>query len=106
MLKELQKFIVKTLDDMKIENIKVIDVEKKTTLTKLMVIGTGRSVKHLDSSVDKLKSELKALDIISPKIEGKNTDWLLLDLGDIIVNLFTEDTRKKYNMEDLWKRER
>lgn len=105
-LKELQKFVIKTLDDMKIEDVKVLDVEKKTSLTKVIIVGTGRGTKHLDSSIEKLRTELKALDIISPKVEGKATDWLLLDLGDILVNLFTEETRKKYNIEEMWKKER
>jgi ribosome-associated protein len=56
--------------------------------------------------MEKLRSELKVFGIVPPKAEGKNIEWLLLDLGDILVNLFTEDVRKKYNIEDLWKKER
>jgi ribosome-associated protein len=104
--KELQRFVVDTLDGMKIESIEVIDVEKKTTLTRAIIIGIGRSVKHLDSCIEKLRMELKALDIFPPKTEGKATDWLLLDLGDILINLFTKETRKKYDIESLWKKER
>jgi ribosome-associated protein len=106
MLKDLQKFVVKVLDDMKIEDIKVLDVEKKTSLTSFIIVGTGRSVKHLDSSMQKLREELKTIDIISPRPEGGNTEWILLDLGDILVNLFTEEIREKYDIERLWKKER
>ncbi|MDR0571949.1 MAG: ribosome silencing factor, partial [Rickettsiales bacterium] len=106
MLKDLQKFVVEVLDDIKIENIEAIDVEKKTSLTKLILIGTGRSTKHLDSSMEKLRSELKTFGITPPKAEGKGIEWLLLDLGDILVNLFTEEERKKYDIEKLWKKER
>ncbi|MDR2760247.1 MAG: RsfS/YbeB/iojap family protein, partial [Rickettsiales bacterium] len=69
MLKDLQNFIVKILDDSKVEDIKTLDVEKKTSLTKLIIVGTGRSSKHMDSSLEKLRTELKTLEIFPPKIE-------------------------------------
>ncbi len=99
-------FIVKELDKAKIEDIKVINVEKKTSLTKYMIIGTGTSDKHIDSVAENIRKIVKeTYNKITKKAEGKATGWVLLDLGDIFVNLFTQEVRNEYNLESLWEKE-
>lgn len=101
-LEELKKFVVKKLDELKVENIEVIDVKQKTTMTDCIIIGTGRSDKHIESTVEHLKSDLKDNGIKINKADGKSTGWMILDLLDIIVHVFTEENRKIYNLEGLW----
>ena len=72
----------KTLDDKKALDIAVIDIMEKATFADYLVIATGNSVKN---------------------IEGKqNSGWVLMDFGDIIVNIFTKEMREKYNIEKVW----
>lgn len=103
---KIKEFVLKRLDESKIENIDIIDVSKKTSLTNDIIIGTGRGEKHIESTIDNLRTSLKEnFNIISKQAEGKGSKWIILDLNEIFVNLFTEESRKEYKLEDLWKRE-
>ena len=105
-LNELKDFILKKLDENKIEDITVIDVEKKTSLTKLMIIGTGTSDRHIDAVADNIRTAIKEeFNFTSKRPEGKSTGWILLDLVDIFVNLFTKEIRNEYKLENLWLKE-
>lgn len=97
--------IIKKLDELKAENIEVIDVTKKTQMADYVIIATGRSSKHIDSILDVTASMLKQEEgIIGIRPKGvASTDWSALDTGDIIVHLFTEEARQRYRLEDLWK---
>ena len=103
---KLKNFVLKELDGAKIVNIVEIDVSKKTSLTKLMVIGTATSNKHADSTVDNMRKKIKEdFNFIPKQAEGKSSGWILLDLGDIFVNIFTEEARNEFKLEDLWTKE-
>ncbi|MBR2141378.1 MAG: ribosome silencing factor [Rickettsiales bacterium] len=105
-LEKLKKFIIEFLDNSKISDITTIDVSKKTTITKLMIIGTATSTKHADSTIHNLRSKLKeTFETIPNKAEGKSSGWVLLDLNDIFVNIFTEEARQEYKLEELWTKE-
>ena len=105
-LENLKKFIIEKLNELKIENIEVIDVSKKTSLTKYMIICTAIGDRHVDSTAENLRTSLKEkFNIICKRPEGKTTGWILLDLGDIFVNIFTEENRNKYKLEELWTKE-
>ena len=105
-LDELKDFLLKKLDENKIEDLKVIDVSKKTSLTRLMIIGTGTSDRHIDAVADNIRTALKEnFNFTSKRAEGKSTGWVLLDLVDIFVNLFTAEVRNEYKLEDLWTKE-
>lgn len=101
-LDKLQDFIISKLDELKVENIETLDVSKKTSIADRLIIGTGRSEKHIESAMENLRISLKEIDLNPKKPEGKNTGWVILDLFGIIVNLFTEEWRGVYNLEQLW----
>ena len=103
-LDKLIEFIRTKLEDMKIEDISVYSVDGKSSITKYIIVGTGRGEKHIDSSLDKLRSDLK-IELNNnnlAQIEGRASNWLLLDLGDIIINLFTDESRNTYNIDEIW----
>ena len=103
-MEKLQSFIIKQLDDMKIEDIKILDVKNKSSLTDFIILGTGRSEKHIESSLEKLRTSLKQEGIYKniPVVEGEPSNWILLDLNSVIVHLFTEESRKLYDLDTLW----
>lgn len=105
-LEELKVFIQNKLDELKINDISVINVSKKTSLASYIIIGTATSNRHADSTIENLRTSLKQdFNIIPNRAEGKSSGWVLLDIGDIFVNVFTEETRQEYKLEDLWTKE-
>lgn len=102
MTEDLLNRITKILDDKKAINLKTIDIMEKSSIADYMVIATGTSSTHIKSLADNVEEELKKEEIYPNKIEGYNTNsWILMDYGDIIVNIFTPEEREKYNLEEL-----
>ena len=96
--------IVKTvLDERKGQYITVLDVRGKTSFTDYMVLVTGTSDRHLKSLCDYVIEKLKENGIKPLGIEGElGSDWILLDLGDVIVHAMTAQCREFYQLEKLW----
>lgn len=102
---ELLNKIIKILDSKKAINIKTIDIKDRSSLADYMIITSGTSSTHIKSLADNVEEDLKKEEIYPNKIEGYNTNsWILMDYGDIIVNIFTEEERENYNLEELWKK--
>lgn len=95
--------ITASLEDDKAEDITVIDLAQKSSLADVMIIASGRSARHVSALADHLARHVKDKTGTSPKLEGlPNADWVLIDLGDIIVHLFRPEVRKFYNLERIW----
>lgn len=101
---ELSKKAMNLLDDKKALGIISIDVSKVTTLTDYFVICSGTSDRHRKSLADDVQELMdKEVDVKMISKEGYRTaDWILLDYGYIVVNIFSADSREKYNLERLW----
>ncbi len=100
---ELLEIVEKVVDDRKGMHIKVLDVKEKTTITDYMVIVTGTSDRHAMSLCQYVAEKMKELGISHPGFEGqKGSDWVLLDLGDVILHVMTAQAREFYQLEKLW----
>lgn len=99
---ELLNKIVKLLDDKKAIELTTIDVKEKTTLADYFVIASGTVETHIKALADNVETELKKEEIYPNKIEGYNTEWILMDYGDIVVHIFTEKERQNYKLEELY----
>lgn len=100
---EKENLVCKILDDLKGIDIKILNVEGMSCVTDRMILCTGRSNRHVKSTAMNLATELKKLHIQPSGIEGVETsDWVLIDLGDIIVHIMQQETRDFYNLEALW----
>ena len=106
MEKTLLDKIIKLLDDKKGIDITKIDVKDKTILADYFIIVSGTSTTHIRALADNVEVELKKENIYPNKIEGYNTEWILMDYSDIIVNIFTERERQNYNLEELYMKSR
>lgn len=93
--------IVKLLDDKKAENIVQIDLRESGYITQFVVIATSLADKHSFSLLDYLKSELKPNGEVFYATDEESGDWIIADLGDIMVHIFTENHRKKFNLEEF-----
>lgn len=91
------------LEEMKAEDVTVIDLVGKTSLADAMIIASGRVNRHVASIADSLVEALKASGLPTPKVEGMPAcDWVLIDTGDIIIHVFRPEVRQFYNLEKMW----
>ena len=100
--KDIAIKLAELLNSKKAEDIVVIDIAEKSSFADFLVVASGTSDRHIESMIDEVE-DLAAQDGVPTKgIEGKNgTGWILLDLGDVIVNIFSREMRSKYNIEKV-----
>ncbi len=95
--------VMTCLDDSKAEEVTTIDIRDKSALADYMVIASGRSNRHVSAVADHLLRELKSSGFKSIKVEGmQSSDWVLIDIGDIIVHIFRPEVREFYSLEKMW----
>jgi len=101
--RKIQQWIKSALEDAKMQDIAVLDVRKISDFTDYMMIATGTSNRHVQSSADKVVETLRGHGVRPVGIEGKQLgDWVLIDVGDVVVHIMREQTRDFYNLEKLW----
>ncbi|ELI6453066.1 ribosome silencing factor, partial [Yersinia ruckeri] len=99
----LQEFVIDKLDDLKGQDILSIDVKGKSSITDCMIICTGTSTRHVMALADNLVQESRKAGMIPLGIEGQGvSDWIVVDLGDVIVHVMQEESRRLYELEKLW----
>ena len=102
-IRAFSDIIVSSLEDDKAEDLTVIDLTEKSSLADVMIIASGRSARHVSAIADHLAQKVKEKTGTAPKLEGlPNADWVLIDLGDVIVHLFRPEVRAFYNLEKIW----
>ena len=100
---ELLNIVQTVLDERKGQYITAIDVKDKTSVTDYMVLVTGTSDRHLKSLCEHVAQAVKEQGGKPLGMEGDlGSDWILLDLGDVIVHAMTAQTREFYQLEKLW----
>ncbi len=100
---ELKTLAESALDEMKGVDIKVIDVTGKTTVTDWMIVASGTSQRHVKSLAGEVIRQSKEKEVRPLGTEGElEGDWILVDLGDVIVHVMTRETRDFYSLEKLW----
>ena len=91
------------LDAKKGEEIVIINVAEKSSFADYMVVATGRSSRQVAALADDVEDALAADGYDLRSVDGKNgTGWVLLDFGDVIINVFERETRERYNIEKVW----
>ena len=104
-LKSLRKLVEAALDELKAVNLKVIDVQGLTTITDFIIIVTGTSNRHVKSISDNVLKRCAKQGVKPIGVEGeREAEWILIDLGDIVVHVMQAQTRDFYNLEKLWDR--
>ena len=99
----LRDLAISTLDNMKGREITCLQVSDITTITDYMIVATGTSTRHVKSMADEIMKKVKEAGGTVNGMEGKDqSDWVLIDLGDVIVHVMLEETRKLYDLESLW----
>ena len=101
--KEIATMIAEMLSNKKAKDIVMIDIAEKSSFADYFVIATGTSDRQLGALADETEDKFAELGIEPKSKDGRpDTGWILIDGGDVIVNLFTTVTRDKYTLERIW----
>lgn len=100
---KLKSLVTTQLEDLKARDLKLLDVSSLTSITDYMCICSGTSNRHLKSMATGLVQAAKEAGVMPVGVEGEDSaEWVLVDLGDIIVHLMLPATRDFYQLEKLW----
>ena len=100
---ELKKLVINALEDLKAEDIVVLDVRDKTDVTDYIVVASGNSSRHVKSIANNVVVEAKRAGHPPLGVEGEaDGEWLLVDLADIVVHVMQPQIREFYDLENLW----
>jgi ribosome-associated protein len=101
--KTLSQVVAGALDDLKADAIIVLDVRHLTTVTDTMVVASGRSDRHVRAIAGAVVEQCKKEGFRPIGVEGERSgEWVLVDLGDVVVHVMLPRVREFYNLEKLW----
>ncbi|MBZ5488324.1 ribosome silencing factor [Halomonas aquamarina] len=99
----LKNLALEALEELKARDITHLDVSSLTEVTDLMLIASGTSTRHVAALAQNLVEKAKAAGLQPRGVEGgDNADWVLVDLGDIVVHIMLPEARTLYDLERLW----
>ena len=102
-VRKLQKISVAALEDIKGEAIEVINTTKLTSLFDRIIVASGNSNRHVKSLARNVKEKVEEAGGEVLGIEGEDSgEWVLVDLGSIVVHVMQPEVRSYYNLEELW----
>lgn len=100
---KLVKATVAALEDIKARDIVVLDVKKMTSLFDKVIIASADSSRQSKALSSRVQEKLKAIGAKVHGVEGEQTgEWVLVDLGTVVVHIMQPATRQYYNLEELW----
>lgn len=100
---QLKAFIINQLEDMKAKEIVTIDVADISDVTDTLIICTGTSKRHVRSIAEQTALAAKNAGEVPLGVEGlEGSDWVLIDLSNIVVHVMQDETRQFYQLEKLW----
>lgn len=100
---KLKELAVASLEELKGQDIVCMNVKGMTSVCDYMLVVTGTSSRHLKALTDELGKQVKQAGAQVYGMEGQNSmDWVLLDLGDVVIHAMLAATRELYDLEALW----
>jgi ribosome-associated protein len=102
-LNKLQKAAVAALEEIKGQDILVLDVRKLTSMCDSMIIASAQSTRQVKALADNVRDRLREAGASIIGVEGEeNSEWVLVDCGDIVVHVMQPAVRAHYKLEELW----
>ncbi len=100
---QLKQLVIEALDELKALHINEINVEGVASFTDRMIFASGNSNRHVKSIAQSVLDHAKQAHVSLLGLEGEDVgEWVLIDLGDIVVHIMLPDTREFYDIERLW----
>ncbi len=101
--REMAHSIAETLDARKAFDVLIIDISPKSSFADYFVMASAGNERQLEALKDHIEDLLEPQGIFPKSVEGKKeSGWILMDYGDVIVNVLTQEMREKYNIEKIW----
>ena len=102
-IRKKQRAVVDALEDVKGRDIVLYNVARLSPIFERVVIATGDSTRQVKALADRVRERLKELGAPAQGMEGgRNAEWVLVDLGDIVVHVMHPNVRGYYNLEEIW----
>ena len=102
--KEIARMACEALEDKKALEVKIINIEKVSTLADYFIIASGSNRNQVQDMADNVEEILGRAQIEPKQIEGtRNSSWILMDYGDLIIHVFDEENRLFYDLERIWR---
>jgi ribosome-associated protein len=99
----LEKLVLAALDDMKAVNVKLLDVRELTDITDAMIVASGNSDRHVRAIADRVLEKAREAGRRPLGVEGtRDSEWVLVDLQDVLVHVMLPRVREFYAIEQLW----
>ena len=99
----LRALLVAGLEELKAENIQILDVRRMTSITDTMVIACGRSSRQVRALAERVLEEARGQGLRPLGVEGlEDAEWVLVDLGDAVAHIMQPEARDYYQLEKLW----
>ena len=100
---KLRDLVSSSLDELKAVDPVTINVKKLSSFTDYMIIASGTSNRHIQSIGEKVLEDLKVKNIKPLGLEGEGSEeWVLIDVGDVVLHLMSANARAFYDLESLW----
>ena len=93
---------IKALDEKKAIDLSAIKVSDLTVITEYFIMASATSSTHVRALAEETEDKLSKAGEEPLHIEGKATNWILLDYGSVIIHVFTKDAREFYNLDHIW----
>ena len=100
---QLEQLIIDAIDDLKGKDVKSLNLTGVASFTDHMVFASGTSNRHVKSIAQSILDKAKQAGVTPLGVEGEDSgDWILVDLGDVVVHVMLPETREFYDIERLW----
>ena len=102
--KEMVKIAYDALDEKLGEDIEILKIDEISVIADYLIIASGRNQNQLNAMIDLVDEKMSMAGFRSKRIEGnKNSSWVLMDYGDVIIHVFSKEDRLFYDLERIWK---
>jgi ribosome-associated protein len=101
--KQLASLVENVLEDIKARDVRVLEIARLSTIADYMIVASGTSDRHVRSIADRVVEACTEAGIRPTGVEGQEgAEWVLVDLGDVVLHVMQQQTRDFYKLESLW----
>lgn len=102
--KEIAKIAYDALDEKLGQDIEIIKIDEISVIADYLIIASGNNVNQMNAMIDLVEEKLGRAGYTEHRVEGnKNSTWILLDYGDVIIHVFSKEDRLFYDLDRIWR---